>query len=55
MIYNCFQEVMEEDLEILNEVIKEDTEAILKKAKEIRDKAFNKEYEQVKKLEEEVI
>jgi hypothetical protein len=49
-----FEEVRKWNFDLLNEVVREDTEAILKEVKEIRDKAFNKEYDALRKLEAEV-
>lgn len=48
------EEVIAEELAIIEEVIKEEIEPIIKQREEMTKRAFNKEYADLKKLEAEV-
>ena len=47
-------EVIAESLDVIDEVIKEEVEPIIKQRQEMEKKAFNRAYEELKKLESEM-
>lgn len=53
-VVQLMQEVIGEDIKIMQELIKEEIEPLLKYRAEMEKKAFEKAYRELKQLEEEV-
>ena len=48
------EELVKEDIELMKEVIEEDIQPLIQYREQLEKKAFNKAYNEMKKLEEEV-
>ena len=48
------QELVKQDLELMREVIEEDIQPLIQFREQLEKKAFNKAYNEMRKLEEEV-
>jgi len=51
---NLMEDIISEDIEVMKEVVKEDLLPLIKHRQEIERKIFNREYEEQKRLEEEL-